>query len=233
MAGSITLSHNELKALLSRTFEALYGHKRDYSDMADCVLWLECHGHDGVDQLVQALPNLQTKNLPNPTQLEVAVNHHVVDGKGHSLFCLMQSICELALFYAQENNYSRIDVTNVSDTRSLLGVLSYAASQGFAARAVYDGVIATINTGDKYPTIIAAAKTGPQGLICAQLQSELPELKGKEGSVLMTQDIQKETYHASLQHGLTLKRSHYETLNKVANEILVEATEASRRGAGE
>ena len=124
-------------------------------------------------------------------------------------------------------------MTNVSHTRSLLGVLSYAASQGFAARAVYDGVIATINTGDKYPTIIAAAKTGPQGLICAQLQSELPELKGKEGSVLMTQDIQKETYHASLQHGLTLKRSHYETLNKVANEILVEATEASRRGAGE
>ena len=67
MTSSITLSHNELKALLSRTFEALYGHKRDYSDMADCVLWLECHGHDGVDQLVQALPNLQTKNLHNPT----------------------------------------------------------------------------------------------------------------------------------------------------------------------
>jgi len=200
MAGSITLSHNELKALLSRTFEALYGHKRDYSDMADCVLWLECHGHDGVYQLVQALPNLQTKNLPNPTHSKLAVNQHVVDGKGHSLFCLVQSICELALFYAQENNY---------------------------------GVIATINKGDKCPTIIAIDKTGPKGLICAQLQSELPELKGKEGSVLMTPATQKEAYHASLQHGLTLKRTHYETLNKVANEILVEATEASRRGAGE
>ena len=208
MTSSITLSHNELKALLSRTFEALYGHKRDYSDMADCVLWLECHGHDGVDQLVQALPDLQTKNLPNPTQSEVSANHHVVDGKGHSLFCLVQSICELALFYAQENNYSRIDVTNVSDTRSLLGVLSYAASQGFAARAVYDGAIATINKGDKCPTIIAIDKTGPQGLICAQLQSELPELKDEKAAVMVTPATQKEVYHASLQRGLNIERSH-------------------------
>lgn len=72
MAKQLNLSVNELWALLRRTFEALYGHERDYYDMARTVLWLECHGHDGVGQLIGALPHLENTKLPEPSLSETA-----------------------------------------------------------------------------------------------------------------------------------------------------------------
>ena len=77
MADVINLSRNELWALLTRTFEALYGHRRDYYDMARTVLWLECHGFRGVEQFVSALPNLEKTGLPPVSMTEVSETHAV------------------------------------------------------------------------------------------------------------------------------------------------------------
>lgn len=232
MANQLNLSVNELWALLTRTFEALYGHERDYYDMARTVLWLECHGHNGIEQLIEALPVLEKKHLIEPSLSESSSGHHMVDGKGHSLLCIGRSICDLAMACATENKISHLDIINVSDSKPLIGVLSYAASQGFSAIANCEDSAAIIASKVKHPTIYE--KNGHKvSLICTRTEEELSGILTEDLKVLVDVDVQKETYAASLEQGLLIKPSHYEALNVIANRVLVEATEASRRGAGE
>mgnify|MGYP000312155023 CR=1 FL=1 len=48
----INISFNELLSLLSRVFEAIYGHEHDFQEMAQTVFWLESHGHSGTNKLI-------------------------------------------------------------------------------------------------------------------------------------------------------------------------------------
>jgi len=232
MAKQLNLSINELWALLRRTFEALYGHERDYYDMARTVLWLECHGHDGVGQLIGALPHLENTKLPEPSLSETASGHYLIDGKGHSLLCIGRSICDLAMAYASDNETSRLDIINVVDSKPLIGILTYAASQGFSAMAICEGSLAIIAGEAQHPTLYKNNED-TLSLICSRTEERLNEYVGEGLEVLESCDVQKGAYASSLEHGVQIKKSHYEALNLIANRVLVEATEASRRGAGE
>jgi len=228
----LNLSVNELWALLRRTFEALYGHERDYYDMARTVLWLECHGHDGVGQLIGALPHLENTKLGEPNISETSSGHYVIDGKGHSLLCIGRSICDLAMAYASENETSRIDIINVTDSKSLIGILTYAASQGFSAIAMCKDNLAVIAGDDRCPTLYKNNED-MLSLICSRMEETLSEYMGKGLDIYVRADTQKDSYACSLEQGVQIKRSHYEALTIIANRVLVEASEASRRGAGE
>jgi len=232
MAKQLNLSVNELWALLRRTFEALYGHERDYYDMARTVLWLECHGHDGVGQLIEALPVLEAKNLLEPRLSEVRTGLYHIDGKGHSLLCIGRSICDLAMAYASDYETAHLDIGNVSDSKTLIGSLAYAASQGFSAIAICEDTLAIITAYAKHPTLYKTNQN-TMGLICSRTEDPLNAFMAKRLEVLMSTDAQKETYAASLEQGVQIKSPHYDALNLIANRVLVEATEASRRGAGE
>jgi len=178
MSTHIKLSQNELLALLTRTFEALFGHERDYYDMAKTVLWLECHGHHGVEQMISALPVLEHDNLAKPALSELSSNHIVIDGSGRSLICLSQA-----------------DVA--------------------------------------YPTVYKNNGIDSLSLICAQTDEKLSDYFSQTPDVLVDVSTQKDAFVSSLEHGLNIKRVDYNALTMIANRVLVEATEASRQGAGE
>ncbi len=232
MAKQLNLSVNELWALLRRTFEALYGHERDYYDMARTVLWLECHGHDGVEQLIGVLPHLENAKLAEPNFSETASGYYLIDGKGHSLLCIGRSICDLAMASAAENKVSHVDIINVADSKPLIGILTYAASQGFSVIARCKDSLAIIKGDAKHP-ILYKNNDDMLSLICSQAEETLSKYMGEGLEVLVRADTQKETYASSLEHGVQIKPSHYEALTIIANRVLVEASEASRRGAGE
>ncbi len=229
----INLSHNELWALLTRTFEALYGHERDYYDMARTVLWLECHGHGGVEQLIDALPILEKENLSEPDLTELPSGRIALDGAGHSLLCIGRSVADLAMAYAEENGMAQVDITNVSDSKSLIGNLTYIASQDFSALALCKERHAKMTVGDKYPTLYANDGNDIVRLICSKTAEALKDSLKDRTAFSDSVDDQEASYNAGLEQGLNVKSSHYDTLNIVANRVLVEATEASRRGAGE
>jgi Protein of unknown function (DUF3726). len=233
MSTHIKLSQNELLALLTRTFEALFGHERDYYDMAKTVLWLECHGHHGVEQMISALPVLEHDNLAKPALSELSSNHIVIDGSGRSLICLSQTICDLVMAGAAENRRSRADIINVSDSKPLLGVLNCAATQGFSAIAICREQLAIITADVAYPTVYKNNGIDSLSLICAQTDEKLSDYFSQTPDVLVDVSTQKDAFVSSLEHGLNIKRVDYNALTMIANRVLVEATEASRQGAGE
>lgn len=233
MSTHINISRNELRALLTRTFEALYGHERDYYDMAKTVLWLECHGHHGVEQLIAALPILEQDNLTKPQLSKLSSNHIVIDGGGHSLICMSRSICDLVMADAAENGYSRADIINVADSKPLLGFLHYAAIQGFFAIAISRDQLAVIRANEAYPSVYENNGIDNLSLICNQTEERLCDYVSQNSDILINAITQKDTFATSLERGLNIKRSDYYALNMIANRVLVEATEKSRQGAGE
>jgi len=233
MTAYINLSHNELWALLTRTFEALYGHERDYYDMARTVLWLECHGHAGVEQLIDALPILEKENLSEPDLTELPSGRIALDGAGHSLLCIGRSVADLAMAYAEENGMAQVDITNVSDSKSLIGNLTYIASQDFSALALCKDKVARMMVESELPTLYTNEGNETVSLICSKNDEVLQDYLEDKTSIMDSIEHQHAAYEAGLEQGLNVKCSHYDTLTVVANRVLVEATEASRRGAGE
>ena len=230
----INLSRNELKALLIRTFEALYGHTRDYHDMAHTVLWLEGCGHDGVASLVEALPYLEQEGLAKPSLIKKQDGHFIMDCEGHSLFCLASSICDLTTALLSETQAAAcVGVINTQNSQALMGVLRVAARQGFAAMTMYEGYAARIEAGADYPIIYQNQNISGLSFMCARRATTLDEYTKNFGRIIVDENIQTQAYTASLNDGINIARSDYDALKTVANRVLVEATEASRKGAGE
>jgi len=229
----INLSRNELKALLTRTFEALYGHGRDYHDMAHTALWLESRGHVGVALLADILPAIDADEMLAPNLKELSPAHILMDGGGHNLFCLARSICDLTIALAAQHGTARLDVTNTDNNHVLMGVLTQAAQQDFAAIAIYQGYVAAIGPNETYPLIYQSENADSLSFICAKTPADLEDYMKDKGDIVTDAAVQEKSYKYSIESGIHIARSDYDALTHVANRVLVEATEASRKGAGE
>ncbi len=233
MPKTITLSRNELWALLTRTFEALYGHRRDYYDMARSVLWLECHGFKGVEQLIAALPALEQKDLRPPQLNKISDTRLNVDCGGRSLFCIGRSICDLALSGAADFGHIHVNISNVSDAEALIGLLSYSGFSGFSTLTLCHNTIGVIKAGDSCPDIYKCVNNDIIAIKCADAKADISEFLPAGSELLFGHQIHMKKFNENLEKGVTIDRSHYKAMNHVADRILVEATEESRRGAGE
>lgn len=225
MSSHLNLSVNELRALLTRSFEALYGHERDYYDMARTVLWLECRGHEGVAQLVERLPKLGMDHIKTLIVDTPAPGSILVDGHGQSLFCIGRSIADLTMAEAAIYGTAKTDIQNVENPDVLIGLLPFIASQGFNAQAFCCGKQAIIAAGNSNPDIYETDNRGASLSINADRE--------KMTEIYMSAGTQKSNYAKALDNGIQIERTHYDALTKVADRVLVEASEASRRGAGE
>jgi len=112
MTDNITLSLNELRALLRRTYEALYHHGYDFGVMARSCLWLETHGLDGIGLILRSLDDLDTPCLQMQLT-EAAAGHYIIDGQGRCLIPFINSATDLAIARAKQNGAGLIDVLNV------------------------------------------------------------------------------------------------------------------------
>ena len=90
------LSLNELRALLRRTYEALYHHGYDFAVMARSCLWLEVHGLDGIGLILRSLSDLETPcreiKLSQPSE-----SAFVLEGYGRCLIPFVNAAADLAL----------------------------------------------------------------------------------------------------------------------------------------
>ena len=227
MKQNIKLSKNELWSLLTKVFEALFGHSQDYYDMARAVLWLESHGLNGVERLINALPALEQKNLPQPEWS----NGSVLDGAKHSLFGLGRIACDLVIAKAAETQIAHLELKNVTEPEALVGLLPYTSGQGFALAVFWSDGVATIEPYEEYPNIFEQRSKAPTRLVCAQTLSsiKLPE----DIDLVCSSEELIACYKDNLETGIAIKQTYYDLLNAVANRILVTSSEASRRGAGE
>ena len=249
MTDNITLSLNELRALLRRTYEALYHHGYDFGVMARSCLWLETHGLDGIGLILRSLDDLDTPCLQMQLT-EAAAGHYIIDGQGRCLIPFINSATDLAIAHAKHNGAGLIDIWNVFGRLNVFAALKKSARLNMWAAAIwYDAIdgktyVLWLDSGKMLPDYygLPARHDGPWGrsglrFICAdapdpvttQVRAVLPV----DALPIKTASSFEAAHERALDNGLTVPRSDYKTLSALADRLLVPSTDESRRGAGE
>lgn len=227
------LSRNELRALLSRVFEGMYGHKYDYSAMALTVLWMECYGLEGVSRLVKSLTDFEKKDLILPDWKAVSDNRFEFDGHGQSLFLLGHNLCDLAIATTLSNGAITISVKNVKHRDTLIGSLHMIARQHVSVILSVNGQAFINAKSTSVPSVYAVPETDDIILQCASTVQDIVKFLPDQTILETPDETILNTYAKAIVMGMSINQDHIHALNQVADRILVEASEASRRGAGE
>lgn len=243
------LSLNELRAVLRRSYEALYHHGYDFDVMARSCLWLETHGLDGIGLTLRSLPDLE-KPCGELQLSEISTGCFELDGQGRCLIPFVNASADLAIAAAQDDGLGQIDILNVYGQLNIFAVLKKPARLNLYAAAIWydEGEERThilwLQPSSDLPNyyILNEVHQGPRGgsglrFICANTS----ELVIKNIRAILTDDtIPYKTsedftaaYERALEEGVVVSPRAYATLNKIADRLLVPSTDASRKGAGE
>ena len=229
----INISFNELLSLLSRVFEALYGHEHDFQEMAQTVFWLESHGHSGINKLIEKLPELNAvKNiyLPPPFITKEIIT---IDCCGGSLFTNAHLICDLVFSETENYGITKVAIINANDPYALIGYLGSAFNNSLSSHLVTDKFSAFISPGSPYPIIYSDLNCKKIELTCSKHEDLIDMSYIKNHKPRIDSIKQKTFYELALKNGLSISLLNYEKLNLIADRILVPSTESSRLGAGE
>ena len=248
-AADLHLSLNELRALMRRTYEALYHHGYDFAVMARSCLSLEAHGLDGIGLIIRSLPDLETP-CRDIELTEPSPSHFVLEGRGRCLIPFINAAADLAIAAAQDEGLGTIDVLNVFGRLNIFAALKKSARLNLYAAAIwYDAGeerthIFWLKSSKDLPDyyILDETHSGPWGesglrFVCSSIEDVIMK---NVRAVLLEDAVPHKTgeqfssaYEAALETGITVSRDTYTELNKIADRLLVPATDASRMGAGE
>ncbi len=225
MTAPLKLSHNELAALLKSVFQACFAHGQDWAAMAQSVVWLESHGFDGLAMLMESFDEdlcLQAVEC-DVTETDTG---HIVDLNGGSLILAAHMIADLALENSESDRPARLIVQNARQPKALIAALPLCASQGFDAFVTADGRGVYAKSAERSYTTYHSAETE----LCLTCGAGL---NAPQSDIDRTAKAIRCQARQNLMDGLFVNHKCIEKLQKIADRFLVEATEASRKGAGE
>ena len=248
-SADLHLSLNELRALLRRTYEALYHHGYDFAVMARSCLWLEAHGLDGIGLILRSLSDLETP-CRDIELSELSANHFVLDGRGRCLIPFVNAAADLAIGAAQNSGHGQVDILNVFGRLNIFAALKKSARLNLHSAAIwYDAGedrthILWLRSSKHLPDyfILNEAHTGPWGrsgirFICSRTHDRVTKnvrtVLAENIEPYKTSDDFTFAYDAALERGIPVSNQAYAELNNIADRLLVPSTDASRRGAGE
>lgn len=243
------LSLNELRALLRRTYEALYHHGYDFAVMARSCLWLEVHGLDGIGLILRSLDDLETPCREIKLS-ENSQNQFVLNGYGRCLIPFVNAAADLAIGSAEENGFGQIDILNVFGRLNILAALKKTARLNLYSAAIWCDAgearthILWLNSSKALPDyyILDEARDGPWGqsglrFVCSNtvdiVSENVKAVLPRSAIPYKTNEQLSHAYEQALENGIPISQEAYSKLNKIADRLLVPATDASRRGAGE
>ena len=240
-SGMMTLSHNECNSLFRRVFEVRLGHDRDYYGGASLAVWLLACGISPVTVCLQE----QTGLTDISVNYDLSASHEIViDGGGRSFLVLGRPAFDLAID-ALKQDTSRpaavVKLKNICDAFTAVAVITSDNGPEVYSAAVWNGHLAMISKSAHFPDVFTADTQTLESdecvLICAHAQTDLDRLLAKIGVRCGPPQISASqmamTYKDSQIGGVSMSVADYQALNEIADQILVEASEASRAGAGE
>lgn len=205
MTQSLRFSHSELSNLLKYTFQGLFGHSCDWGALADHVLWLETRGFGGLSLLGDALQ--KGVLIPFSGSFSETSWGFTIDMKGGSVLTALPAISDLAMDHTLYTGACRIDIISGQHCEVI------ASAQAVLMRA-----------GLHVQTILDSSLTGGQMIS----RSDWVTARYRDAF----QDAEA-AYGKSLKDGVIIDPVFFERLTEIAGRTLVEASEASRRGAGD
>ncbi len=230
---------------MRKAFEGIYAHGHDFNALSDHVMWLEYHGLNGLDLFLKSCAGLE--DWQNPVLSQNESGDLTIDGQGQCILALTDIICDVAVDQALKTQMSIVHISNILNPEVIVSGLSRCRVYGLSGTAWWPGgedwghiavqesdsqtpYLCRISLPDRFvgydKTTLILAKD------LSDIEKRFPEwFAFREGHTVPANEINK-TYLNHLDNGFVLSQAKYKLLNKLADRILVEATEESRRGAG-
>ncbi|TGN41203.1 DUF3726 domain-containing protein [Marinobacter confluentis] len=246
------VSFNELQGMGRKAFIGIGFAEGDAIDAAEMVAWMEAHGLGGVAALKKGLDYLLTEDpSETPTLVYQDADFSVLDAHNHSILGNASLAVELGYARARARGLSITKIRRCHNRVLVIGYLSRLARRGMNVTAFWRNSheplieqVVGFKAGHPVPEICVYSledvpddteKNDGITLIMANHVDLLPSLRSDyDLTNLMRQteeDLERQRDQA-LVEGLEVDDQLWKTLKTLADRLLVEASEASRSGAG-
>ncbi|MCH8529393.1 MAG: DUF3726 domain-containing protein [Saccharospirillum sp.] len=246
------VSFNELQGQCRKAFSSLGFAEGDAIDAADMVAWLEVHGLNGVAALNKGMAYLMQEDPSRkPTVLYQDADLTVLDAHSQSVLGNASLAVELGFARARTRGLSITRIRHCHNRVLILGYLSRLAKRGMNITAFWRNAhnplveqVVGFKANNPIPEMcVYTVDEAPEGteandditLIMANHVDLMPNLR----SEYELRDLHQQTEasltgfrNAALVEGMDVDDSLWHTLKTLAERLLVEATDASRSGAG-
>lgn len=249
----IRISINEFKALLNRACESHYGHQYDYDDLAYIIHWLELHNFEGLTNFLKMINSAPQKTDLSTDLVEDQEQRLIFNNNGHSILHVASIITDMTLAKCHQERLCHTSIKDVMYPITILPALIKFSQNGWYTIAWWTepeknlAQIASISPDQKYPdykeikTKKLSFNNKPNlDLICSINEINLPESFTKthennnnKNTLKISANDFEERYTDKIINGLNIDTKNYQKLSQIADQILVEASEKSRLGAGE
>lgn len=238
-------SLNELQGLLRRSFEALFAHRLDFEQCAEDIAWLQARDFRSVQALCQSLSLLEqiaaTDDLPALSWSDAST----VDASQSSLLIAAPYLVDHAIAEAQAQGEFCLNVRLADKPFVLIAGLRRIAEHKLTASLqwqlansteLHEAVLEAESSQPSYRRIQVANTLAAGSLRLRVSGMSEPRQKATRGFDTILEDKSAQElqalYMRSIRTGIEVPDPCYEILSAVANRLLVEASEQSRRGAG-
>ena len=236
--------------MLKRFFEHLNHFGGDYSESAENVTWLQLHGLQGVRSLLDAWPDLHDITSQPIAFVAKNAEESVVNLHNQSMFAVAGGLIDKIVCDMASTGSYTLQLTNCRNRIALLAALAQCRFADGSITAYWRDEkhlllhIVTTSSASQFPRYqlsklseSAEEQLNVATLICSPLQNNgidtIP--------VVLTENVVLDIggaelasrYEQSLQDGIEIDESEFASICKIADRVLVEATEQSRQGAGE
>ncbi|MGO1500410.1 MAG: DUF3726 domain-containing protein [Marinobacter sp.] len=246
------VSFNELQGLSRKAFIGIGFDDGDASDAADMVAWMEVHGLDGIAALKKGLDFLLNEDKSQPPKLIYQdADLCVVDAQKKTVLGHASLAIELGYAKCRARGLSVTKIRHCHNRMLIVGYLSRIARRDMSVTAFWRNsheplteIIVSFKSGDSEPEICMYSlpdtpdDTEPNDgitLVMVNHVNLLPDLKPDaplNDLFLQNRDAMADWQERSLVDGIEVDPALWERLKLLATNMLVEASDDSRDGAG-
>ncbi|WP_275287986.1 DUF3726 domain-containing protein [Halomonas elongata] len=245
-------SYNELQGLCLKAFIGMGFEEGDAADAADMVAWMQCFGLGGLAALSRGLDFLLEDDPDDlPSVLYQDGDLAVIDGHGQSVLRSSTLSLELGFAKARARGLAVIKVRHCHNRQLIMGYLARLAGRGMNVTAFWRNAqqplteqVVGFRANSAVPEIrVYAVQEIPEEnepnnaitIVMANHVDLLPAMRSDYRYDLLAHHDESTllaSRHQSLTEGIEVDETVWARLKHLASRMLVEATDASREGAG-
>ncbi|MBT8113774.1 MAG: DUF3726 domain-containing protein [Arenicella sp.] len=244
-------SQTELLTLFKQAFEGIGFDAGRYESAADMVVWAEMHGLDVFARLPAKLDRLSESSAPLIEKPSSAGGDLMFDAGDKSALACGELICNAVFASAVNRGICSATISRIYDRQLMTKKIVDCCARGAHCLSYWQdadepGLVHAITSdaGAQYPQISSyqcQAEVEPQALylVCAMDPEGTREYALAHCSFINKNPLKRiepnelsAAFQQSLSNGIEITDTLWDRLRCMANNVLVESTEQSRKGAG-
>lgn len=253
------VSKSELSYLIKQTFEGCGFDFGACESAAEQIVWSEMYGFQGLSILEKIIADKLTPPYEPFVINSDTTERVVVEAKGNSSIYFADLLTSLSIAKCKKNGVSNATILNCRDPALMINALSTGYNESLYGLVYWrDAVDSNIlhsakNTRQNHAPIYAQfhahtaagdrsgiSKDGSLRLVFADEEAGMAQYLHQHCGFLDTEPVYVQSaescqskYYEALTEGIEVRTELWQRLSKLSNNVLVKASEASRKDAGE